>query len=237
MNVKSTILNETEWLFYYLSLKPPLLCGTVHQFPFYVPDTLVYRSAHFCLFVKMSHPRKLTKSDHQTFPKFGISPQKQDSFAENIITISHLKTSRKRFKQNTPNVELLALNTIFRRHPRKKVPSWPFSVNMSRKAISQNFWKEPITLPSFSKVSSPPKEITIVNFSLIFLKKLPSPVLIKVSWSPYGGQCFVEKKTNVHNLLTSKAPLTDRAVTFDGPENMSQLSNFFLLRFVFFATK
>lgn len=48
--------------------------------------------------------------------------------------------------------------------------------------------------------------------------------MISVSWSPFASQCHVEKKTNIHNLYSTKTPATHRALTFDGPENFSLLS-------------
>eukprot|EP00826_Nyctotherus_ovalis_P057965 TRINITY_DN7943_c0_g1_i1.p1 TRINITY_DN7943_c0_g1~~TRINITY_DN7943_c0_g1_i1.p1 ORF type:complete len:387 (+),score=43.25 TRINITY_DN7943_c0_g1_i1:434-1594(+) len=50
--------------------------------------------------------------------------------------------------------------------------------------------------------------------------------MISVSWSPFASQCHVEKKTNIHNLYSTKIPAAHRALTFDGPENLSLLSIF-----------
>ena len=43
MDLKAIISNETEWMLYYLSLKPMIENGAVQPLPFYVPDTLVYK--------------------------------------------------------------------------------------------------------------------------------------------------------------------------------------------------
>ena len=43
MKIKTTIENETEWLFYYLSCKAFPSGSIENSFPFYVPDTLIYK--------------------------------------------------------------------------------------------------------------------------------------------------------------------------------------------------
>ena len=67
-------------------------------------------------------------------------------------------------------------------------------------------------------------EIVLLATFIVVLLYDNELVLISASWTPFGGHCYVEKKTNIHSILTSKASPVDKVVTFDGPENMSQLS-------------